>query len=165
MSFKPSKKMGRPPEYNEDIAEEICERLSIGQTLSSICNLEGMPNYSTIWRWESSNENFRNKSAHARKIGTHALADDCIRIADDPMLDAAEKRVRIDTRLRLLGKWNARQYGDKIEIENTGAKPLNVTFTIGDRNAEPIDLIQGRDPQPVQQLIEPQIEAEAQEDL
>lgn len=147
MSFKPSKKMGRPPEYNEEIAEEICERLSIGQTLSSICNLEGMPNYSTVWRWESSNENFRNKSAHARKIGTHALADDCIRIADDPMLDAAEKRVRIDTRLRLLGKWNARQYGDKIEIENTGAKPLNVTFTIGDRSAEPIELIEGREPE------------------
>jgi hypothetical protein len=165
MTFKPSKKMGRPPEYNEEIAEEICERLSIGQTLSSICNLEGMPNYSTVWRWESSNENFRNKSAHARKIGTHALADDCIRIADDPMLDAAEKRVRIDTRLRLLGKWNARQYGDKIEIENTGVKPLSVTFTIGDRNAEPIDLIEGRDPQPVQQLIEPQIEATQEEDL
>jgi hypothetical protein len=156
--------MGRPPEYNEELAEEICERLSIGQTLSSICNLEGMPNYSTVWRWESSNENFRNKSAHARKIGTHALADDCIRIADDPMLDAAEKRVRIDTRLRLLGKWNARQYGDKIEIENTGAKPLNVTFTIGDRNAEPIDLIEGRDPQPAQ-LIEPQIEATQEEGL
>lgn len=156
--------MGRPPEYNEELAEEICERLSIGQTLSSICNLEGMPNYSTVWRWESSNENFRNKSAHARKIGTHALADDCIRIADDPMLDAAEKRVRIDTRLRLLGKWNARQYGDKIEIENTGAKPLNVTFTIGDRNAEPIELIEGRDPQPAQ-LIEPQIEATQEEDL
>jgi len=147
MSFKPSKKMGRPPEYNEELAEEICERLSIGQTLSSICNLEGMPNYSTVWRWESSNENFRNKSAHARKIGTHALADDCIRIADDPMLDAAEKRVRIDTRLRLLGKWNARQYGDKIEIENTNAKPLNVTFTIGDRSAEPIELIEGREPE------------------
>jgi hypothetical protein len=81
------------------------------------------------------------------------------------MLDAQEKRVRIDTRIRLLGKWNARQYGDKIEIESTQAKPLNVTFTIGDRNAEPIELIQGRDPQPAQQLIEPQIEAEAQEDL
>jgi hypothetical protein len=62
------------------------------------------------------------------------------------MLDAAEKRVRIDTRLRLLGKWNARQYGDKIEIESTGAKPLNVTFAIGDRNAEPIELIEGREP-------------------
>ena len=146
--------MGRPPEYNEEIAEEICERLSIGQTLSSICNLEGMPNYSTVWRWESSNENFRNKSAHARKIGTHALADDCIRIADDPMLDAAEKRVRIDTRLRLLGKWNARQYGDKIEIENTNAKPLNVTFTIGDRSAEPIELIEGREPEEKQMRIE-----------
>lgn len=78
------------------------------------------------------------------------------------MLDAQEKRVRIDTRIRLLGKWNARQYGDKIEIENTGVKPLNVTFTIGDRNAEPIDLIDGRDPQP--QLTEPQIEATQEED-
>jgi hypothetical protein len=64
------------------------------------------------------------------------------------MLDAAEKRVRIDTRLRLLGKWNARQYGDKIEIETTQVKPLNVTFTIGDRNAEPIELIEGREPEP-----------------
>jgi hypothetical protein len=71
------------------------------------------------------------------------------------MLDAAEKRVRIDTRLRLLGKWNARQYGDKIEIESTQAKPLNVTFTIGDRSAEPIELIQGREPE--ERL--PQIEA------
>jgi hypothetical protein len=70
------------------------------------------------------------------------------------MLDAAEKRVRIDTRLRLLGKWNARQYGDKIEIENTGAKPLNVTFTIGDRNAEPIELIEGREPEEKQLRIE-----------
>jgi hypothetical protein len=155
MSFKPSKKMGRPPEYNEELAEEICERLSMGQTLSSICNLEGMPNYSTVWRWECSNEDFRNKSHISRKIGTHAIADDCIRIADDPMLDAQEKRVRIDTRIRLLGKWNARQYGDKIEIESTQAKPLNVTFTIGDRSAEPIELIQGREPE--ERL--PQIEA------
>jgi hypothetical protein len=71
------------------------------------------------------------------------------------MLDAQEKRVRIDTRIRLLGKWNARQYGDKIEIENTNAKPLNVTFTIGDRSAEPIELIEGREPE--ERL--PQIEA------
>jgi len=151
--------MGRPPEYNADIADEICERLSIGQTLSSICNLEGMPNFSTVWRWETSNEDFRNMTSHARKLGTHALADDCIRISDDPMLDPADKRIRIDTRLRLLGKWNARQYGDKIEIENTTAKPLNVTFTIGDRTSEPIELIEGRDINPVLKLIEPQIEA------
>jgi len=145
--------MGTPPKYDEAIADEICERLSMGQTLSSICNLEGMPNYSTVWRWECSNEDFRNKSHLARKIGTHAIADDCIRIADDPMLDAQEKRVRIDTRIRLLGKWNARQYGDKIEIESTQLKPLNVTFTIGDRSAEPIELIEGRDPEEKQLRI------------
>lgn len=154
MSFKPSRKVGTPPKYDEAIGDEICERLAMGQTLSSICNLEGMPNYSTVWRWECSNEEFRNKSHLSRKIGTHAIADDCIRIADDPMLDAQEKRVRIDTRIRLLGKWNARQYGDKIEIESTQAKPLNVTFTIGDRNAEPIELIEGREPEEKQMQIE-----------
>ena len=146
--------VGRPSDYDEKIADEICERLSLGQTLSSICNLKGMPSYTTIWRWEQRIEEFRTNSAHARKIGTHALADDCIRIADDPEMDPADKRVRIDTRLRLLGKWNARQYGDKIEIENTGSKPMAVTFTIGDRNAEPIELIEGKEPPALEDVDE-----------
>jgi hypothetical protein len=50
----------------------------------------------------------------ARQHGTHFLAGDCLRISDDPGLEPQDKRVRIDTRLRLIGKWNAKEYGDKI---------------------------------------------------
>ena len=46
------------------------------------------------------------------------LADECISIADNPTLDPNDKRIRIDTRLRLIGKWNAKKYGDKIAMEH-----------------------------------------------
>lgn len=56
-------------------------------------------------------------STRAREAGCDALADECIEIADNPLLDAAEKRVRIDTRIRLIGKWSKR-YNDKVIVES-----------------------------------------------
>lgn len=79
-----------------------------------------MPAYGTVLRWEAENQQFREHSARAKQHGTHFLADDCLRIADDETLDPADKRIRIDTRLRLIGKWNAKAYGDKITQEHTG---------------------------------------------
>lgn len=54
-------------------------------------------------------------SAHARELGCDALADECIEIADEPDRDPAEKRIRIDTRIRLIGKWSQR-YSDKLTV-------------------------------------------------
>ena len=83
--------------------------------MKSICALPRMPGITTIWKWEQENGEFAKLSARARETGTHVIADQCIEIADDPLLDPADKRVRIDTRMRLIGKWNAKKYGDKIE--------------------------------------------------
>lgn len=62
----------------------------------------------------------------AREKGTHLMADECIAIADDPMLEPHDKRIRIDTRLRLIGKWNSKRYGDKVEVEQTGTTEVVV---------------------------------------
>jgi hypothetical protein len=80
-----------------------------------------MPSYMAVWRWEKANEEFRELSAYAREIGTHHIADDCLNIADDPTLEPQDKRVRIDTRLRLIGKWNAKRYGDAVQMKHTDA--------------------------------------------
>jgi hypothetical protein len=109
------KKVGRPSSYTKETAEEICWRLAQGQTMKSICSLNHMPDITTVYEWETKNGEFSQLSARAREAGTHSLADECIEIADDPLLDPADKRVRIDTRIRLIGKWNAKRYGDKIE--------------------------------------------------
>lgn len=105
---------GRPSTKTPELVEEIFERLARGEPMARICELEHMPSFTTVWRWEQADDEFRKGSARARELGTHYLADDCLRIADDGELDPADKRVRIDTRLRLIGKWNAKSYGDRI---------------------------------------------------
>ena len=106
--------MARPSKRSPKVVEEIVQRLAHGEPLARICADDHMPDFSTVWRWEDQDEEFRKLSARARQHGTHFIADDCLRISDDPTLEPTDKRVRIDTRLRLIGKWNARQYGDKV---------------------------------------------------
>lgn len=106
--------MARPSKRTPEVVDEICLRLAQGEPLARICSDERMPDFATVWRWERDDEEFRKLSARARETGTHFMADDCLRIADDPTLEATDKRIRIDTRLRLIGKWNAKNYGDKI---------------------------------------------------
>lgn len=113
--MKTTSKLGRPSKYSQELVEEIITLLSEGNTMKSICALSHMPSIQTIFNWERENREFLELSMRAREAGTHVIADQCIEIADDPILDPADKRVRIDTRMRLIGKWNAKKYGDKIE--------------------------------------------------
>ncbi len=107
-------KTGRPTKFNRALADEISRRLAEGEPYVKICADHHMPNFSTLWRWERNHAEFRDQTRMALQHGTHFLAHDCLRIADDPEIDARHKRVMIDTRLRLIGKWNAKSYGDKI---------------------------------------------------
>jgi hypothetical protein len=124
MAARKGKPKGRPSGYSQEIAGLICEKLSEGVPLSHICSEDWAPSYTTAKRWQRENEEFRSLSARAREDGTHFLADDCLRIADDDQIDPARQRIRIDTRLRLIGKWNSRAYGDKVDL-NLGGQPDN----------------------------------------
>lgn len=109
--------MGRPSSKTPDVVAEIIERLSNGEPLARICADDHMPHFSTVWRWEDDDEEFCKLSTRAREHGTHFMADDCLRIADDPTLEPPDKKVRIDARLRLIGKWNAKKYGDASTVK------------------------------------------------
>jgi hypothetical protein len=120
--------VGRPSIYTEALAKRICEQLAKGVPLARICDQDDMPDYSTVRAWEDDKPEFSALSAHAKRNGTHYLADDSIRIADDPTIDPQHKRIMVDTRLRLIGKWNAKAYGDKVqtELSGPGGGPINV---------------------------------------
>lgn len=107
---------GRPSSYTEEVGLAICERLMAGTPLKQICSGPDMPHYTTVLKWQRDNAAFSDLSARAKQDGTHALADDSLRIADDMTIDVAHKRVMIDTRMRLIGKWNSKAYGDKLAI-------------------------------------------------
>ena len=114
---------GRPTDYNQEIAEMILDKLADGKPMKVICKEEGMPCYMSILRWQRRHPEFGDLVARAKVDGTHALADECIEIADEKKADPADRRVRIDTRLRLIGKWNATIYGDKVAVGGADDMP------------------------------------------
>lgn len=124
-----SRPVGRPSSYSDDVAGLICLRLSNGEPLKKICSDPSMPDYSTVWRWVEKHPEFRAVSLRAREIGTHAIADECVEIADNPDLDPNDKKVRIDTRLRLIGKWNRKVFGDRQEISGVDGAPIEVAHS------------------------------------
>lgn len=111
--------VGRPTKYTRKLADEICTRLAEGEPFVKICRDEHMPAFSTLWRWERAHPEFKAQTQMALEHGTHYLASDCLRIADDTEMDVPNRKLMVDTRMRLIGKWNRKGYGDKIEVDQT----------------------------------------------
>lgn len=125
--------MARPSDYNQEIADAVCELLGHGVPLARIAAMDGMPSYSTLKKWQRDNSEFSALSSRAREDGTHFLGEDSLRIADDLEIDPQHKKIMIDTRLRLIGKWNSRAYGDKIEqVHSGGVEIQQITRRIVD---------------------------------
>jgi len=118
--------MARPTDFNEDIAEHICSEIASGRSLRSICDDEGMADKSTVFRWLSRHETFRDQYARAQEDRTAALAEDILEIADqyDNLQDKLDTehiqraKLRIDARKWLMSKMAPKRYGDKAEIDH-----------------------------------------------
>ncbi len=132
----PKRKPGRPTTYTEEIVEEIAERLSKGEPLAQICRDEGMPHPSTVRDWMAAHESVSRRIARAREDGFDAIAADALSIADDGTRDyqrseqgalvvdhdhIQRSKLRVDTRLKLLAKWDPKRYGERVAMEHTGA--------------------------------------------
>jgi hypothetical protein len=105
--------------FADDQIEELLERTAKGEQLVKLCSDPRMPSRSSVYSWIESDPDFAGRFRAARAQGVHALAEECLEIADEKAIDAvqvADKRVRIDTRLRLAGKWLAKEYGDKLDV-------------------------------------------------
>ena len=99
--------------------EAICTGLSSGHSLRAISRELGIAESTVRYALKADPEAFA-QTARARDLGCDALADECIEISDNANLDPADRRVRIETRLKLIGKWSQR-YGEKIDHTLTGA--------------------------------------------
>ena len=55
---------GRPSQYTEDLAQEICDRIAGGETLIAICSEPGMPKEVTVRGWDFDDRKGRPTPAH-----------------------------------------------------------------------------------------------------
>jgi hypothetical protein len=74
-----------------------------------------------VYDWLDDDAELLGRFARARERGGHEIADQCLEIADDREDDPASRRVRVETRLKLLAKWNPNQYGEQSKLALTGA--------------------------------------------
>lgn len=126
----PKRKPGRPSLYTPELVSEICERLSKGEPLAVICRDAHMPNDDTVRDWMERSSDVKRDIARAREAGFDAIALEALQIADDskqdfrmtdrgPAYDAEHvqrSKLRVETRLKLLAKWDPKRYGEKIAL-------------------------------------------------
>lgn len=140
----PAKPFGRPSEYTEALAEEICSRIIQGEPLVRICRDDHMPHVVTVYRWLSRFNNFRNMYTQAKEEQADTLAEEIQDIADQmPMektdgngntsFDAAYinwMRLRVDARKWVAAKLKPRKYGDRVALAGDEDNPLKVEASI-----------------------------------
>lgn len=137
--------MARPSIYTPELLTAICLRLGTGEPLAEVCRSEGMPDPSTVWRWEQADPEVSQAIARAREAGEWALAWECKQIADTPLIGEEQelddsgavvkvkrgdmlghRKLQIDTRIKLLSKFNPKRWGDKLELAGDKERPLTV---------------------------------------
>lgn len=115
-----------------DIKNQIVDWISEGMTLREFCRQDGMPSWKTVYQWQNEDEDFKSRFARARIIGFDVIAEEALHIADTPQegvkyessaLGSKEiredmlghRKLQIETRLKLLAKWDPKRYGDRVD--------------------------------------------------
>lgn len=119
---------GRPQEYTQELADRICDELSEGKSLRTVCLQDDMPSRTTVFRWLRVHEGFSDQYTRAKQEAADAMAEELLDIADDDKFDflgpgaIARSRLRVDTRKFLMAKMKPKKYGDSIDITSGGEK-------------------------------------------
>jgi hypothetical protein len=129
----------------EQIKDRLIAWLSEGNTLMDFCRVEVHPSFRTIYNWQAEDPVFDANIARARDIGHDAISEESLQLADKEPLavfdEAGNKRydpgsiawrkMQIETRLKLLAKWNPKKYGDKTVLAGDPEAPLNIAVDFG----------------------------------
>ena len=116
-----------------DVRARIITGISEGIPLAVICREDGMPSVTTVWNWEQEDAELSESIARARLIGFDAIAAEALQIADTPVIGEeitdsedgrtikradmlGHRKLQVETRLKLLAKWDPKRYGDRPEI-------------------------------------------------
>lgn len=140
---KPAKKRGRKSTFRQATARAIIDKLSQGIPLAEICRKREMPAIRTVYDWQDEFPEFAAGIARARLDGYDRIAADCLRIADTPKLGTettmkptgretrsgdmlGHRKLQVETRLKLLAKWDPKRYGERVtqEISGPDGKPI-----------------------------------------
>ncbi len=129
------KKMGRPTDFNQELADTIINRL-MSESLRKICLEDSMPSRDTIYRWLTLHKDFSDQYVRACMIRREDRFEAMEEIPDKEA-DTQKARLKVDILKWQLSKENPKKYGDKVDLTSDGEKiqPVLVRF-IGENDKQ-----------------------------
>jgi len=128
---------GRPSKRTPEVERRIIKGLSKGTPLTILCEPADMPSDDSVRNWMDSDPAFSRAIARAREAGFDRIALEALEIAynvGNEHKDTIEtkfgeipnkewvmrSKLRVETRLKLLAKWDPKRYGEKLAQEISG---------------------------------------------
>jgi hypothetical protein len=131
--------VGRPSKYTGNLADLICTRIALGNSLRKVCLADDMPDITTIIRWTRENKEFCQQYDRACVDRGNHLAEEALEIADqtpetEPVRDkdgeiidmrlhsayVSWQKNRVDARRWFASKMSPKRFGDKVQTEVSG---------------------------------------------
>jgi hypothetical protein len=109
--------VGRPSDYDDTVAEVICDLITDGLSLRTICEREDMPHRITVLRWLDKHGDFATKYARAREAQADAMDERILAVADASTNETANAdRVKIAAYQWRAARLKPKVYGDKLDL-------------------------------------------------
>lgn len=112
-------KGGRPELYRDELADVICERITLGESLRKITRDKKMPSISTVMKWRRENEEFSKQYARAKEEQAETFEEMMLEIAKSEE-DVARARLIVDTMKWTSSKLKPKKYGNQIDVTSDG---------------------------------------------
>lgn len=131
---------GRPSDFTQELADKLCERLALGESMRTVCANDWAPSIQTVFSWIRTKPGFLDQYARAKQEAADAMSEDILDISDEGTNDWMEKsnskgkiigwevngeavqrsKLRVDTRKWLMSKMKPKKYADKIDLTTNG---------------------------------------------
>ena len=113
--------------YTRELADEICRRISEGESLRAICRDPGFPSEGSVRAWSRvDRDGFAVRFRIARDLQLEAWSDLIVDLADRQDLDPRDRAIRIDTRKWLMSKLAPKRYGERLLHASDPENPIQV---------------------------------------
>jgi len=131
-------------EAERETMEQLSLRIAEGESLAKICREWDVP-YGRFAAWIADDPRRVEVLEGAMRIYTDALAYEALEIANtteegervkttdegtetvrEDML--GHRKLKVDTRMRLMAKWNRGRYGDSVQVEHSGETVVRLSF-------------------------------------
>lgn len=125
---KGKRKVGRPSDYTQEKAVEICQLLAQGKSMRTVCAMEDMPDEATLFRWMRDNEEFRKQYAQAKEESADALNEIVLDLGDQAIEHSqrvdfkasnavvSAYKLKADNLKWYMSKMKPKKYGDKVDV-------------------------------------------------